>query len=246
MKTSSLFRCALGYFAIAVLTACSGSQSPSLAPTTPTRALAIPPDAGGRDLLYVSSQGNAGYVYVYTYPEGKLLGSLANSEGAEGLCVDETGDIFIPFYAIGGGIDEFAHGGGSPIATLSNSYAYEVACSVSPTTGQLAVIGGYHSAYVTIYNYKPEKGGWKIGRSYADAALSQENFCGYDDLGNLFVDGTTSSGSFALTELPARGKTFITITVSQNITAPGGVQFDGLHLAVGDGGVTVGNLPIRR
>src|SRR6202034_3377504 len=61
-------------------------------------------------------------------------------------------------------------------------------------------------------------------------------FCGYDDEGNLFVDGLSAPGTghFALAELPKGGSALKTITPNQYIGWPGGVQWDGKHVAIGD------------
>lgn len=66
-------------------------------------------------------------------------------------------------------------------------------------------------------------------------------FCGYDDRGDLFADGITSPGSghFGLAEL-AKGKTALTqLGVEQYLSWPGGVQWDGQYLAVGDANSSV-------
>lgn len=226
--------------AAAMLAGCGGPHAQSVVPATAPALVSWMASRGvGRNLLYVSNgASNIGVVLVYTYPGGKPVGSLASFEGAQGLCADQAGDIFVPFFGLFGGVYEFAHGGASPIASLSNQYGYEIGCSSSPTTGKLAVIGGYNAAYVTIYTYKAKGGGWKTGKSYADPALSHASFCGYDNQGDFFVDGTTSSGGFALTELPTGGNAFTTVTLSQSIKAAGGVQWDGSHLAIGDTGVS--------
>jgi hypothetical protein len=72
--------------------------------------------------------------------------------------------------------------------------------------------------------------------TYEDTSFYQFYFCGYDDKGNLFADGLTgpASGDVGVAEL-AKGKTELTnLKVSQYITWPGGVQWDGKHIAVGD------------
>jgi hypothetical protein len=237
---------------ITLLAACGGSQPPVGAPgaVPQTSAIATHADRGkswiaqeakGRDLLYVSN-GNSGYsgkVFVYTYPSGKKIGTLAIMDGARGLCVDKAGDVFVTFNAFEGGTYEFAHGGQSPIAYLGYYYGSgdANACSIDPATGALAVIGSYESAFVTVYHYKPRRG-WRIGRSYQVSGMANGSFCGYDDKGNLFCDGTTSSGEFALAELPSASKTFENIAVNKSIKAPGQVQWDGAHLAIGDTGVS--------
>ena len=154
------------------------------------------------------------------------------------MCVDRSSDIFTPFIYIPGGIYEFAHGGGTPIAYLGYPYDGENGCSVDPTTGDLAVVGGpsFYPALV-IYRYKaPHR--WGFARSYALPSMSSSAFCGYDSHGDLFVDGKNSSGAFVLAELSKGSKTFAPISVSQDIKAAGQVQWDGKHLAIGDAGVS--------
>jgi hypothetical protein len=45
------------------------------------------PDAKKRDLLYISDIG-ASAVYAYSYPKGKLEGTLTDLGGASGMCSD--------------------------------------------------------------------------------------------------------------------------------------------------------------
>ena len=132
MKSLSLICYTLCCVAMSLVTACGRSQSYSLPPATAAVRAVMAPGAVGRDLLYVSSGGNVGYVYIYTYPEGRLLGALGGFEGAQGLCVDRVGDIFTPFAGLFGGIDEYAHGGGSRIATLGDPYRMRMAAPSVP------------------------------------------------------------------------------------------------------------------
>jgi hypothetical protein len=250
MSTLSFSRKVPSLFAAAMLAGCGGSQPPIGPPgTMPQSHVAathadrsgswIAQDAKGRDLLYVSNGEYIGKVFVYTYPSGKKIGTLASMDGARGLCVDKAGDVFVTFDAFEGGTYEFAHGGQSPIAYLGYYYGSGEAnaCSIDPATGALAVIGSYDSAFVTVYHHKPKRG-WRIGRSYQVSGMASGSFCGYDDRGNLFCDGTTSSGEFVLAELPSQSKTFANITVNESIKAPGQVQWDGTHLAIGDTGIS--------
>ena len=64
--------------------------------------------------------------------------------------------------------------------------------------------------------------------------MDAEYFDGYDNQGNLFADGLTSSGYFALVELPKGSRTFETITTSNSVQFPGSVQWDGTYLTVFD------------
>jgi hypothetical protein len=62
-------------------------------------------------------------------------------------------------------------------------------------------------------------------------------YCGYDDKGNLFVDGYAPGPSYgyAFAELPSGGTSFknIKLDLPTNSSVLG-VQWDGTHVAVGD------------
>jgi hypothetical protein len=103
-------------------------------------------------------------------------------------------------------------------------------CSVDLQTGNFAVINANSSS---ILIYAKASGSPK---SYADPNLIFA-FAGYDDAGNLFVDGL-ENGKFGLAELPSRGETFKQIKLSQTIEAPGSIQWDGKHLTIADFGTT--------
>jgi hypothetical protein len=223
--------------AVAMLAGCGGPQPSIDAPGAALPSAPVGTADAGRNLLYVSTLGDEP-VYVYTYPGAKAIGILPGPIGPRGMCVDRSSDIFTPFIYIPGGIYEFAHGGGTPIAYLGFPYDGENGCSIDPTTGDLAVVAGpsFFPALVT-YRYKgPHR--WGFAKSYALPSISHSAFCGYDSHGNLFVDGTDSNGGFVLAELSKGGKSFAVISVSQNVKAPGQVQCDGKHLAIGDTGVS--------
>ena len=66
--------------------------------------------------------------------------------------------------------------------------------------------------------------------------MSNPYYCGYDDKGNLYVDGTQTglSTEFILAELP-KGKPFKDITLKGGtINFPGNIWWDGKYVAVGD------------
>jgi hypothetical protein len=64
--------------------------------------------------------------------------------------------------------------------------------------------------------------------------LAREYFDGYDNQGNLFLDGFDGSDRFALVELPKGSNTFQMITPSNRVEFPGSVQWDGKYLTVED------------
>jgi hypothetical protein len=61
-------------------------------------------------------------------------------------------------------------------------------------------------------------------------------FCGYDNAGNLFVDGLASGLQPGLAELPKGGNTFIAVSISQSVGEPGQVQWDGKYITYESGG----------
>lgn len=190
----------------------------------------IQPDAKKKPLLYVSSV-LSNDVYVYSYADQKLVGTLTGFEEPYGLCADKTGNVWI----VDDGhqqIVEYKHGGASPIATLSDPGEYPEGCSVDPTTGNLAVTNFYSTSgngSLSIYAHASGE-----PTTYSDPSIANFRFCGYDNKGTLFADGANNSSEFAFAELPKGGSSLTNITLQQNIEWPGGVQWDGKYVAVGD------------
>jgi hypothetical protein len=181
-------------------------------------------------LLYVSANS---YVNVYLYPTRKLVGTITGLQEATGLCADKSGDIWIAdsdAYEI----LEFAHGGTNPIKTLSDSYGPE-GCAVDSQTGDLAVTNyagaGGKSTRGAVSIYARGRGTPTV---YRVAAVYHPYFCGYDDRGNLFVDGVRGS-KFEFASLMRGHARFSNVRLDQSFSSmPGAVQWDGKHLAVGD------------
>ena len=196
------------------------------------------PQAQRDSLLYISDLGTNA-VYVYSYPKSALLGTLTGFAAPFGECVDNKGDVFIANFEASN-ILEYAHGGTSPIATLSDPGYLPGGCAVDPTTGNLAVTNfktaaGSGPGNVAIY--KDAKGNPKA--YYSAPFMSEMAFCSYDKSGNLFVDGSTSGSAFAFGELPKGSPSFKKISLNQHIGAANGVQWDGTHIAVEDGTIGV-------
>jgi hypothetical protein len=222
--------------AVAVLASCAAPQVQPAAPGAAAKALysrsSVAPKTRENNLLYLSDvQTNA--VAVYSYPQGKLLARLTNFQRPRGECADANGDVWI---ADAGTyqVVEYAHGGTQPIAALSTPNAPH-GCSVDPTTGNLAVTGAADRGGVFVYRYS-EHGQWRDPRQYGGSAIRNAYFCGYDASGNLFVDGLAAGGLFGLAELPRRGSALVNVSLNQAIKAPGQIQWDGQHIAVGDAG----------
>jgi hypothetical protein len=191
-------------------------------------------DAKKHDLLYISDSFPYGSndVYVYSYPKGKLKGQLTGFNEPSGQCVDKAGDVFIANFGASQ-ILEYAHGGTRPIHTISDSGYYPLGCSVDPTTGNLAVTNRLSTSFNAgdVAVFANASG---TPTSYTAPNFYYYEFCGYDDRGNLYIDGTTKGSALEYAELQSGGSSFNDLTLNQSIGFPGGVQWDGKHLAIGD------------
>jgi hypothetical protein len=193
------------------------------------------PGATSKDLLYISNYASNSVV-VYSYPQDKLVGTLTGFHEPDGLCTDKKGGVWIvnnQESQSSEDVVEYKHGGTKPIATVYDPGEIPVACSIDPTTGNLAVtnIETYASGPGSVALYGHAKGSATL---FAVPQMVEVYFCGYDDKGNLFVDGVGSHG-FLFAELPKGKKTFKNITLKGGtILYPGEVQWDGKYVAVGD------------
>jgi hypothetical protein len=170
-----------------------------------------------KDLLYVSNFYGRDTL-VFTYPGGKLVGTL-NGVGTVACASASSGD----WWAAGNDeMLEYAHGGKTPIKTLSGASG---ACAVDPNTGDLALVDNDE---IIIY-----PGGSGSGTPYC-TGMASAYFDGYDDRGDLFVDGITSGDTVGVVELPKGGSTCENITLSQSLEFPGGIQWYDKYLAVED------------
>jgi hypothetical protein len=228
--------------ALVILAACQGSSAKSgalpnvVASTELGKSVSwMAPEAASEDLLYLSDVA-ANNVKVYSFREGRLVGTLTGFGKPRSECADEAGNVWIADIE-GRDVIEYPHGGTKPIASL-DTFGVPVGCSVDSGARDLAVAGGISGSIVSIYHEGPQ-GRWSDPKRYTDSVMGIPYFCGYDSNGNLFVDGRTKSkaGSFALVELRRRSTTFESIVVSQAIDTPGQVQWDGKYLAIGDSGL---------
>lgn len=187
------------------------------------------PNTSSRDLLYVT--GDCGGICVFSYPDNTLVGQLSDSNSPFGECVDKAGDVFVADFGGGTGtaaILEYAHGGTTPIATLSDPGYYPEACSIDPTTGNLAVTndGGPLAIYT---------GAKGDPTYYTDPKADPIGFCAYDDKGDLFVDGEyVGSGNYALLEMPKGSDTFKSIKLNSPPSFWYDIQWAGKYLALAD------------
>ncbi len=240
-------------FGVALLAGCGGPQTgldsfgaltqpasprlPWLGASTGTaapdaRRSWMAPDAKKGNLLYVSDD-TTDDVYVFSYPQGRLVGTLTGFSAPGGPCADAHGDVFVPD-VFTSTIEEFAHGGSKPIGTLSEAAdEYPDKCDVNRTNGDLAVSNDGNT-------FGQVRGGIAIYRAATGTpsfrkAMYHPYSCGYDSEGNLFVDGEDEYfRGFQFGELPASGKRYRKISLDQSISLPGGVVWRGNSVAVGD------------
>jgi len=177
------------------------------------------------DLIYASGPSNT---YILSYPDGTVLNSIAVGQ-ANGICSDAHGDVFIP------GDEEvlkFSHGGTTPIATLEDDNFEPSSCASDVSSGNLAVANARtvsnQSGNVAIY--ENGKGNPKFVSS---PSIETYEFCTYDNSGNLFVTGKSSSENFILAELPNGSSSFTVLKLNTALAAPGVIQWDGTDLTLG-------------
>lgn len=242
MKVSELGRYALrASMAVAMLTGC-GSQPLIGAPGAMRQTSAIAPHAGRggswmlpgavvHDLLYVSVNGN---VKIFS-SRARLVGELKGI-GADGLCSDSAGDVFVMDPG-GYKIIEYAHGGTTPIDTLNTQISLR-GCSVDRTTGNLAATGAVITARNPSVVVYPWSGGtFGPSTTYTDSRAADFAWCSYDGRGNLFANGSTQSsykGLTVLDELRHGENSLVNVSLPRSFGGNGAVQWDGTYLAIAD------------
>lgn len=224
MKSLGLGRYALAVgVAAAMLAGCGGSQPPIDASGARPQGQKIAThaahgtawmlrEATSEDLIHAARGCNGSC--VISYPALKLVGSIPTSGGA--ICSDAQGNVFlVANYTV----TEYAHGGSQPIATLNVPSEIVSGCAVDPGTNNLAVVAeGY------TYIYSNEMGTPSQYTTHIGGEL-----CGYDDKGNLFVNGYDGQ-HYGLAELANGASDFAVLSVDDSVGPPGQVQWDGKYI----------------
>jgi hypothetical protein len=228
----------------AALSGCASSQSPSppIAQAGSESARLIKPvsarswmdpAAASSDLLYVTNSN--GTVTVYTYPKGKLVGSLSGFQKPYGACADAGGNVYITDYSTTK-ITEFAHGAKKPLRTLKDPNYRPQGCAVSPLSGALAV-ANYDQAYTNypgnLSVYRKAK---RLGPPYVAEDFYYYWFAAYDASGNAYVNGQFSvyGENYEFAELPAKSSQLRDVILPVSLGFPGGIAWDGQYVALGD------------
>jgi hypothetical protein len=209
----------------AALAALAGCGAPPLTamPDTARNQSYMLPEAKSTDLLYVSEQQPED-VAVFTYPRGKLVGTLTGFSALHFLCSDRSGNVWIPDSG-SNTIVEYAHGGTQPIGTLHVPGDLGAgACSVDSSTGDLAIAADAADAFAV---YKHAKGRPQIHRvTFGVYGVA------YDGSGNLFVDGREYGNPFVLGELPVGKRHFRTLLIDPHLDYFDQIQWDGQYVDV--------------
>jgi len=227
-----------------MLAGCAGSQLSGATPASLPRvagaiALSAPArswmSSGTRngDLLYVSDTN--GKVYVYSYPVGKLVGTLVGFKGPGGLCSDRAGNIYVvdtPAVAV----LKYAHGGRnrSKCSTSTAITRKAVRSTPPPEIWPSRTTRATLSSDPEASRFSEKAGAW--GRATRLPAST-----------NTFSAASMRRATFTLmVPTPARRRrsspncqhgsaSLIGITLKQNLGPyPGAVQWDGKYVALAD------------
>lgn len=219
-------RAAFAFVPVVVLLAgCGGVQNGSVTPVTMAQSQMHRASGSSGDLLYVLT--NYGITLV-SYPNLQVIGNITDVTGIGGICSDPyNGNVFLPY---GTTVLEYAHGGTTPIATLTvpSGYTDLQGCSVDPTTGNLAVTSYFGPQGRSGLFVFP--GGQGTPTLYNPEPPHLFLWTTYDNLGNLYVPQFRGSkGKFYITELPAGQSKLVPFRFKADFVA-GDLQWDGTHL----------------
>ncbi len=205
-------------------------QSPAIATHADRSKSWMHPNLRRGDLIYVSDYFTDD-IYVYKVPSLALVGTLTGFVAPQGLCSDSSGNVWVTSTNTSR-IIEYAHGGKTPIATLSDPGESPVNCSVNPKNGDVAVMNlcPYPDCNNGPGNAIIYPGGSGSGNTYYDPSITFYFYNGYDAAGNLFLDGRSTAGTFQFAELSEGSGAFTNITLNKSISFPGSVQWDGKHI----------------
>ncbi|MGP8101563.1 MAG: hypothetical protein ACLQHL_12535 [Candidatus Cybelea sp.] len=236
MRIFEFARYGLMSCAAAALLAGCGASTPAGTPARTAVGQARPgtwmsANTSSANLVYI---GEGSKVLVFSFT-GKQVGELTGLSGTGAICSDSQGNVWVGY---DGSLLEYNHGGTVPIAQLYlQPYYIPRTCAVDPTTGDIAVVeysyqSQSHPENVAVYQniYEPPQ-------TYSDVDFFY-SYLGYDDHGNLFVNGTGGHrGQVPLfDELPQGGSSFERLSFDVSFRTIGGLQWDGQYLALGDAG----------
>jgi hypothetical protein len=225
VEVASLARsalCAVGFAAF--IAGCGGSQPPIGAADMrqPTMQRAT---SSGDALLYVMMGESSTHILTYPglekvkrFPGWGLSASNPN-----------TGDVLIG--GIGGDFSLYAHGGTKPLHVFqpNTEEATFYGCAFDPTSDAIALTGNAEGGGAFVYVYEATT---STPTKYTLPNMRYLEFAGYDDQGDLFVDGYPSDNQVILAELPKGASAFVDLTIDGTIKDPRSIQWDGSYITV--------------
>ncbi len=150
-----------------------------------------------KSLLFISDDVYNS-VDLYSVPKLKLEGSIAGFKEPQGMCTDSHGDVWVTNTSTQQ-IFLLTRGGRIHRA-LTDLQGYPVGCAIDPNSGDLAVTNiegvttsGIGSGDVLVY---PHAHGTPT--EYTCPNLYYYYFDGYDENGNILIDGVDGGSAFAL------------------------------------------------
>jgi hypothetical protein len=172
------------------------------------------PGTSGDALIYATDCAG---VCIVSYSTGTLVGKL--STGGIGVCSDRNGNVFVTDDTE---VKEYPHGGTTQIGTLNLPGNTAAGCAVDPKSGDLAVVFIGQDDDVAVF--PNAQGTPTLYQSHI-----QPDNCGYDNAGNLFVDGY-NGGQAGLSELPSGDSQFTKLSINYMVGQPGKVEWDGKYI----------------
>jgi hypothetical protein len=183
------------------------------------------PDASTKKPLIYASDADTNDVYVYDYMNHSLVGTLTGLDDPGAQCVDRKGDVYVVETGNYTTV-EYKRGGTTIVNTYENEGTDAVGCSVD-AKGDLAITNQI-PGQITVY-----AGGKGSGATYTQSACNDMWPAGYDDNGNLYVEG--NSDGINICELPAGKTQMQQVSLSgEFINFPGSVQWDGKYITLTD------------
>jgi hypothetical protein len=236
--------CARAFAAGAVfaLASCSPGQ-PIALPGSAQGAPASERGATSGDLMYAGA-ADGKHIYVFSYPDGKLVKRIASPAGTislQGLCSDASGNVFVTGLSkppksgfATGYVYKYAHGGSKILKTLQFGRARPVGCTVDPVTGTLAVaLAGVSSGSGELETFLP---GGTGSHTYYSYSIQNFFYCAYDGSGTLYATGQGAGTQMYLAKAKPGQTQLSLVALNQyvSVSGMGQLQWDGTHLTLED------------
>jgi hypothetical protein len=155
---------------------------------------------------------------------GQIQGTISGLSSPQGLDTDLKLNLYV------------ANGGAGNVLIYASPYT-GTPTTLSDTGYFPAGVAQYDNGeYVAVTNTVSTSGGGgnlllfkkdKLEATITNSAFKYYNFCAWDNKGNLYVTGQTSSRGTVIGEVPeaSKGKTTLNVLTTDNsITLPGGIQ----------------------